>query len=97
MRGNDQLCRPDPQRGRQISARPADRRDAVRHRQSWSLCRPLRRLDVIVGRVGSGFLGLTPPGYELALRLGLEAVLFRPFCSVEVGFLRACKTIIVTH
>ncbi len=37
-------------------------------------------------RVGSGFLGLTPPGYELAPRSGLEAVLFRPFCSV-VGFL----------
>ncbi|HKM52443.1 MAG TPA: hypothetical protein VJY33_03475, partial [Isosphaeraceae bacterium] len=49
---------------------PDDRRVAIRHHQSWSLCRLLRGWGSSLA--GSGFLGLTPPGYGLAPRSGLE-------------------------
>src|SRR5208337_5525791 len=72
VRGNDQFYRAEP-RTRATDARaPDDRRVAIKHRQSWSLCRPLRGWGSSLA--GSGYLGLTPPGYELAPRSGLEMV-----------------------
>ena len=41
---------------------PDDRRVAIRHRQSWCLCRPLSGLGVVLGRVGIAGADAARPG-----------------------------------
>ena len=68
-RGNHQVCWPEPPTGATDEREPDDRRVAIRHRQASPSAAPFGGSGSSL--LGSGFPGLTPPGYELAPRTGL--------------------------
>jgi len=79
-RGNDQLYWPEPQRGRHDEMTAAGRSPGRDQRPPVMVLLPppsAARRHRWSGRVGSGFLALTPPGYELAPCSELEAALLQ--------------------
>ncbi len=67
-----QRCFPEPPTGATERVEPDERHVAITHGQANSLFRLLRGPGASF--VGSGFLGLTPPGYQLSPRSGLKKV-----------------------